>query len=259
LISKNKIKFINSLKEKKYRQLHSLFVVEGDKIVSEIIHQEPARIEQLFLTANWIKRSGLSSGQKSALPVIILKPGEMERISSLKSPPGAIALMQIPRYQLEVDEIAGKLSLVLDKIRDPGNLGNIIRIADWFGIDNIICSADCADCFNPKVLQSSMGSIMRVRIHYTGLEILLQKLTQLPEFGVYGTFPQAPDIYTADLLPRGIIIMGNESKGITGELLPFIRERISIPAFRHRSGKMDSLNVAAATAIICSEFRRRLR
>jgi TrmH family RNA methyltransferase len=259
LISKNKIKFINSLKEKKYRQLHSLFVVEGDKIVSEIIHQEPARIEQLFLTANWIKRSGLSSGQKSALPVIILKPGEMERISSLKSPPGAIALMQIPRYQLEVDEIAGKLSLVLDKIRDPGNLGNIIRIADWFGIDNIICSADCADCFNPKVLQSSMGSIMRVRIHYTGLEILLQKLTQLPEFGVYGTFPQAPDIYTADLLPRGIIIMGNESKGITGGLLPFIRERISIPAFQSRSGKMDSLNVAAATAIICSEFRRRLR
>lgn len=234
-------------------------MVEGDKIVSEIIQQEPARIEQLFLTANWMKRSGLSSGQKSALPIIILQPGEMERISFLKSPPEAIALIQIPHYQLNVDDIDGKLSLVLDKIRDPGNLGNIIRIADWFGIDNIICSSDCADCFNPKVLQSSMGSVMRVRIHYTGLGILLKKLNHLPEFGIYGTFPQAPDIYTAKLLPKGIIIMGNESKGITGELLPFIREKISIPAFRHRSGKMDSLNVAAATAIICSEFRRRLR
>ena len=234
-------------------------MVEGDKIVSEIIKQEPARIEQLFLTANWLKRSGLSSGQKSALPIIILKPGEMERISSFRSPPEAIALIQIPHYKLKVDEIAGKLSLVLDKVQDPGNLGNIIRIADWFGIDNIICSADCADCFNPKVLQSSMGSIMRIRIHYTGLGILLQKLTQLPEFGIYGTFPQASDIYTADLLPKGIIVMGNESKGITSELLPFIRERISIPCFLHRSGKIDSLNVAAATAIICSEFMRRRR
>ncbi len=232
-------------------------MVEGDKIVSEIIQQEPARINQLFLTANWIKKFCLSPEQKSVLPIIILKPGEMERISSLKSPPEAIALIQIPRYQLKVDEIAGKLSLVLDKVRDPGNLGNIIRIADWFGIDNIICSADCTDCFNPKVLQSSMGSIMRIRIHYTGLQILLQELSLLPEFGIYGTFLQGSDIYSADLLPKGIIIMGNESKGISRGLLPFIREKISIPAFQQRSGKMDSLNVAAATAIICSEFRRR--
>ncbi|MBN2215455.1 MAG: RNA methyltransferase [Bacteroidales bacterium] len=236
-----------------------MFVVEGDKIVAEIIQQEPSKIEELYLTENWYRKSGIASGQKLALPFIIINPGEMQRISSFKSPPEAIALVRIPHFRLDHDEIAGNLSLMLDTVQDPGNLGNIIRIADWFGIRNIICSTECADCFNPKVLQATMGAIMRVRIHYTGLETVLQKLTQLPDFGIYGTFLQASEIYTANLLPAGVIIMGNESKGISKRLFPYIGERISIPSFRHRSGKIDSLNVAAAAAIICSEFRRRQR
>ncbi|HJX70567.1 MAG TPA: RNA methyltransferase [Bacteroidales bacterium] len=236
-----------------------MFVVEGDKMVSEIIQQEPARIEQLYMTENWYRKSGLSSSQEPALPIFILTVKEMERISSFKNPPEAIALIQIPFFQPDHKEIAGSLSLVLDTIQDPGNLGNIIRIADWFGIHNIICSADCADCFNPKVLQATMGAIMRVKIHYTDPEVFLQRLSQLPEFGIYGTFLRASNIYTSRLSPNGAIIIGNESKGIRKELLPYITERISIPPFEAEEVKIDSLNVAAATAIICSEFRRRLK
>jgi TrmH family RNA methyltransferase len=236
-----------------------MFLVEGDKIITEIIRQEPAKIEQLYLTENWYRKSGLSAGKELTLPIVFLTSREMERISSFKSTAEAIALVQIPHFQLDHDEIAGNLSLMLDTVQDPGNLGNIIRIADWFGIHNIICSSECADCFNPKVLQATMGAIMRVKIHYTDLRILLQKLSQLPEFGIYGTFLNAPDIFTARLSPIGAIIMGNESKGIRKELFPYIREKISIPAFRRHPGKIDSLNVAAATAIICAEFRRRQR
>ncbi len=234
-----------------------MFVVEGDKIVTEIIQQDPSGIEQLYLTEKWYKKSGISSRQKHSSRISILKSGEMERISSFRSPPDVIALIHIPNFQLDYDEIAGNLSLVLDKVQDPGNLGNIIRIADWFGIHHIICSSDCADCYNPKVLQSTMGSIMRVRTHYTDLSTFLHKLTSLTEFGIYGTFMNVSNIYTSSLLPAGVIIMGNESKGISKELFPYIREKISIPAFQNHNRRIDSLNVAAATAIICAEFRRR--
>ena len=145
---------------------------------------------------------------------------------------------------------------MLDKVQDPGNLGNIIRIADWFGIHHIICSSDCADCYNPKVLQSTMGSIMRIKSHYTDLSTFLQKLTSQPDFGIYGTFINASNIYTSDLSHAGVIIMGNESKGISKELFPYIREKISIPAYQNHNKRIDSLNVAAAAAIICAEFRR---
>jgi TrmH family RNA methyltransferase len=257
LLNKNQIKFISSLKEKKYRQLHNLFIVEGEKIVTEIIQQYPSGIDQLYLTDKWLKESGLSSSCKHTSKIIVLTPGEMKKISSFKSPPDVFALIQIPQYQLEFDEIAGSLSLMLDTIQDPGNLGNIIRIADWFGIRNIICSPDSADCYNPKVLQSTMGSIMRVKTHYTDLRLLLQRLSQLPEFGIYGTFTNGSNIYTSGLFPVGVIIMGNESKGIRKELFPYIKERISIPAFQNQHD-IDSLNVAAATAVICSEFKRRI-
>jgi len=257
LLTKNIIKFINSLKEKKYRQLHNLFVVEGDKIVTEIFRQDPSSIEHLYITEKWYKKSGISSWQKHSLQIFILKPGEMERICSFKSPPEALALIRIPHFRIDYDEFAGHLSLVLDKVQDPGNLGNIIRIADWFGIHQIICSPDCADCYNPKVLQSTMGSIMRIKIHYTNLNLFLEKLKQLPDFGIYGTFLNASNIYTSNLLPAGVIIMGNESKGIRKELFPYISQRISIPAFQNHNSRIDSLNVAAATAVICSEFRRR--
>ena len=256
LLPKNQIKFINSLKEKKYRQLHNLFIVEGDKIVTEIIQQDPSKIEQLYLTEKWYRKSEIGSLQSHSSQIFILKSGEMERISSFKSPPEVIALIKIPHFQLDYDEIAGNFSLVLDKVQDPGNLGNIIRIADWFGIQHIICSFDCADCYNPKVLQSTMGSIMRVKTHYTNLSLFLQKLTSLPDFGIYGTFINASNIYASGLLPAGVIIMGNESKGISKALFPYIREKISIPAFQNRNRRIDSLNVAAATAIICAEFRR---
>ncbi len=255
MLTRNKIKHIKSLKEKKYRQLYNLFAVEGDKIVAEIIREDPARIEELYLTERWYKNTGISSAFKNTSKLFFMNPGEMERISSYRSPSEVLALIRITRFQLDYDEIARSLSLVLDTVQDPGNLGNIIRIADWFGIRQVICSPDTADCYNPKVLQSTMGSIMRVKTHYTDLLPLLQRITQLSEFGIYGTFTNGSNIYTSRLLSTGVIIMGNESKGISKELHPFIRERISIPAFQNHDG-IDSLNVAAATAIICSEFRR---
>jgi TrmH family RNA methyltransferase len=232
--------------------------VEGDKITAEIIQLRPASIEQLYMTENWHKKPGVSFRQISASKIFVLTPAEMKKISSFKSPPEVIAVVQIPYYQLDFDELSGSLSLVLDKVQDPGNLGNIIRIADWFGIHNVICSSDSADCFNPKVLQATMGSIMRIKIHYTDLEVFLQKFSQVPEFGIYGTFLNASDIYTSSLLPSGLIVMGNESRGIRKELFPYIRERISVPAFPNNEKNIDSLNVAAAAAIICSEFRRRI-
>lgn len=255
-MTKNKIKFIKSLKDKKYRLIHNMFVVEGTKIVTEIIQEDPTSIEQLFMTERWYKKYGISFSHEHAPEIFILNTGEMERISVFRSPSEVLALIRMPNFHPDYDEIAGTLSLVLDTIQDPGNLGNIIRIADWFGIRYLICSPDTVDCYNPKVLQSTMGSIMRVKTHYTDLIPFLQRITKISEFGIYGTFKNASNIYTSNLLSSGIIIMGNESKGISKELFPFIRQRISIPAFQNHDG-IDSLNVAAATAIICSEFRRR--
>lgn len=234
-----------------------MFVVEGEKIVSETILFYPSRIHQLYVTERWYKNYLLTGNKENPPEIVVLKPEEIKKISSLKNAPQCLAIIKIIIHQLDINEISGKLSLVLDKVQDPGNLGNIIRIADWFGIHDVICSDDSADCYNPKVLQATMGAIMRVRLYYTKLKPLLQKLARLPEFGIYGTFVDAESVYGAELLQQGAVIIGNESKGIRKELYPYIGCKITVPSYPGKNDTIDSLNVAAATAIICSEFRRR--
>ncbi len=177
----------------------------------------------------------------------------MARISQLKSANNSLALVEIPRYDLKKEDLSGRLTIVLDGVQNPGNLGTIIRLADWFGVRDVICSPSCADCFNPKVVQATMGAILRVRVHYTDLVPLL-KSTTLP---IYGAFLEGENIYQRDLTSEGLLVMGSEGQGVSAEVAQLITERLYIPPYNTAGDGSESLNVAIATAIICSEFRRR--
>lgn len=255
MISKNQIKFLNELKQKKSREEHNLFVAEGHKIISELlgsaivvkqIYAIPAAFDKLKIHSN--------------VECIEIKQAELERISSLVTPNEMLAVCEIPRYTLNISALSEKLTLLLDTIKDPGNLGTIIRIADWFGIETIICSPQSADAFNPKVIQATMGSITRVKIHYTDLSEFVarnQKETKLP---LYGALLEGENLYKQNLPSAAFILIGNESRGISAELIPSISNKITIPSFSHfktTPGETESLNAAIATSIICSEFRRK--
>jgi TrmH family RNA methyltransferase len=179
----------------------------------------------------------------------------MERISGLVNPSTVLAVIEYPNYEVKHSELLESLTLVLDDIQDPGNLGTIIRLADWFGIDNIVCSLGSADAFSPKVVQASMGAISRVKVAYCNIPDFLREIKgAMP---VYGTFMDGSDIYTTSLKPKGLIVMGNEGSGISREVELFITSKLRIPNFAKNRESVESLNVAMATAIICSEFRRR--
>lgn len=247
MLSKNQIKFINALKQKKFREEHHLFIAEGNKIIHELLRSE-IKIKQLYTTTNFISETNIPL----SIECIEVKANEMERISALTTASEVLAVCEMPDHELNIDALKNKLTLVLDGIKDPGNLGTIIRIADWFGISNIICSNDTADIYNPKVVQATMGSISRVKVHYTDL-IELFKVQNL-KLKVFGALLEGENIYAKKLPSEGFIVIGNESKGISETLLPYITDKISIPSF---SSETESLNAAIATAIICSEFRRR--
>jgi len=235
-ISKNKIKWIRSLKMKKNRDLLQLFVVEGEKMVLELIKDWSAHIECIVSMDNNFKFSG---------ECLFADERKMKEISQLSTPNKLLAVVKKP----EMISLANSTTiLALDGIQDPGNMGTILRTADWFGIQNIICSNQCVDIYNSKVVQSTMGSIFRVNIQYVDLKEYL-KTTKLP---IYGALLEGENIYTKEL-SRGIIVMGNEGKGISGEILPLITHPIHIPKF----GQSESLNVSIATGIILSEFARR--
>jgi TrmH family RNA methyltransferase len=241
MISRNEIKLIRSLDRKKFRDEVGLFVVEGEKSVEE----------------------ALQSGLEVIKVFRISEIGEeaMSRITFLSSPSPALALVRKPVAPdaSQIGELIASrpLSLALDSLRDPGNMGTIIRLADWFGIGTICASHDTVDCFNPKVVQASMGSIFRTKIIYCDL---LQIASEFRTAGmpVFGTFLDGKSIYEENLTPGGLIVMGSESHGISPALEKVVTHRLSIPGFSHSSANApDSLNVAIATAIICSEFRRR--
>lgn len=258
MLSKNQVKFVNSLKQKKFREEHNLFIAEGTKIVPELI-QSKIKVKQLFATADFLNKIKPDTN----IECIEIKNNELERLSALTTPNEVLAVCEIPEYNLNTDELKDKLTLVLDTIKDPGNLGTIIRVADWFGIDNIICSAETVDAYNPKVVQATMGSIARVKLHYVDLKLFfetLKKTNPAVTLPVYGALLEGESIYTKQLAPNGFIIIGNESKGISDTLIPNITDKISIPSFSHfkaDGGETESLNAAIATSIICSEFRRR--
>lgn len=254
MLSKNQIKFLNSLKQKKFREEHNLFVAEGNKIIPELLSSN-IKVKQIYSVASAFEKLTIND----QVECIEIKSAELDRISSLTTPNEMIAVCEIPTYTLNISELKNKLTLLLDTIKDPGNLGTIIRIADWFGIETIICSDQSADVFNPKVVQATMGSIARVKIHYTDLNnflVLNQNELKLP---VFGALLEGENIYSKKLPDAAFIMIGNESKGISETLIPYISHKITIPSFSHFKsiqGETESLNAAIATSIICSEFRR---
>jgi len=252
MFSKNNIKIINSLRKKKYRAIEQKFIAEGEKLVTEIINSNLEIIE-VFATKEWIEKNDSLS-----IKISQIETKDLKKISSLSTPNNVLAIVKIPDWNFKKNEIANSISIILDDIRDPGNLGTIIRIADWFGIENIFCSESSVDVFNSKVVQATMGAICRTKIHYIDIVTLLNDFSDLDNFAVYGTFLEGKNIYSENLLDKGFIIMGNESNGISNNLLPLISKKLFIPSFPKNVNTSESLNISVATAIVCSEFRRRI-
>jgi len=240
MINKKQIALIRSLRQKKFRTESSLFIAEGPKLVKEIINSS-LKIEYVFATKDWIDENSKTDANE-------ITPGELKQISALKTPQDVICVVNIPDVDNDIPEING-LTLALEDISDPGNMGTILRIADWFGISNVICSDSCVDIYNPKVVQASMGSIARVNVHYTNISSFVSNNNDHP---VYVMVMDGEDLYKQKLPQNAIVIIGNESKGISSGLLALIENKITIPSY----GKAESLNAAVAAGIVCAEFRR---
>ena len=239
MLSKSQIKLITSLKQKKYRLQHGLFVVEGVKTIKELLKSD-FELDKLYSTETF---------NIDAKKEELISEAELNRISFLTTPNKALAIFKIPK-PMEVD--FDQLIVALDDLRDPGNLGTIIRLCDWFGIKNLVCSQETVDCFNPKVVQATMGSITRVNVTYLDLKEFL-KQADVPS---YGTFMDGTSVYSTTLSDKGILVLGNEANGISKEIESLISEKLSIPRFGNLQAT-ESLNVATATAIFLSEFKRR--
>ncbi len=248
MISKNKIKLFNSLKLRKYRKKHGLFIAEGQKIIKDLI-LSGLKVEYIISEENNLKEN------TSQAEFIQSTQNEIKNISSLKTPSDSIAIFEIPKYEINYKKITNELVLFCDNIQNPGNLGTIIRTADWFGIKNIICTEDTVDVYNLKVVQASMGAIGRVKVHYINAENFFNKLNN--GVVVYGTFLEGENIYETSLSKNGIIIIGNEGSGISEEVEKYISKKIHIPNYSESESKSESLNASIATAIVCAEFRRR--
>ena len=247
MIGKNTIKWINSLEMKKNRKREGLFVAEGPKVVGDLMLH--FGLHSVFATREWQGRECLGENVRYHL----VDDNELRRLSFLQHPQQVMAVFEMNKEE-KVEVAEDRLTLMLDGVQDPGNLGTIIRIADWFGIDSIICSPDTADAYNPKVVQATMGSLGRVSVTYAPLVPLLSSLPE--EIPVYGTLLDGKDIYQSELTRGGVIIMGNEGNGISEEVRQKVTRKLLIPRFR-QGESAESLNVAVATAITCSEFCRR--
>jgi len=238
MISKNDVKYIQSLNFKKTRDEERVFIAEGPKLVNELVAAGIA-IKKIYATDDWAQ-------QHPALPGITnITEAELQKISSLQTPNQVLAIATQPQPAGEPG-LHGKLSIVLDGIQDPGNLGTIIRIADWFGINQVIASTDTVDKYNSKVIQSTMGSLLRVQVWYKNLQ---QWLTSVP-VKIYGAMLNGNNVFTTGKIPEGLLVIGNESKGIRPGVLPFIQQPLTIPG----NGSAESLNAAVATGIILSHI-----
>lgn len=248
MISKNKIKLFNSLKIRKYRKKHSLFVAEGQKIIKDILKtgikaSYIASFTDVFNDNNLYKYEFIETNES-----------DIKKISNLKTPTDSVAIFEMPTFEINYSNLKNELSIFCDNIQNPGNLGTIIRTADWFGIDNIFCTIDTVDVYNPKVIQASMGAIARVKIHYIKTENFFNEIDE--NLIVYGTFLEGNNIYKTNLNKNGIIVIGNEGSGISKEVEKFITKRIHIPNYSNNINKSESLNASIATAIVCAEFKR---
>jgi len=254
MLSKNQIKHINSLKTGKFRRIFKQFLLEGKKSVYDLLNSDFEIIE-IYALKHWIDENKVILENKK-IKFQEINEKELSRISSQKTPNDVIAIVKIPKNEIFPKDIFSGLCLVLDEIKDPGNLGTIIRTADWFGIENIICSENSVDVYNPKVVQATMGSITKVKVYYTQL---IEFLSSKPkEIKIFGAVLEGENIYKNKLAENALILIGNESQGISDELIPLIDEKISIPkGTENKLGSAESLNASIATAIICSEFQRR--
>ncbi|MBR0453719.1 MAG: RNA methyltransferase [Bacteroidales bacterium] len=249
MLSKAKIKWIHSLEMKKFRNEYGLFLAEGHKLVGDLLPLLTCRF--LAATPKWLAQHPATKADE----ICEVSDEELRRASIQQHPQEVLAVFEIPQHQLSIDELNKSLSLALDGVQDPGNLGTIIRIADWFGIENVICSKDTVDAYNPKTIQASMGAIGRVKVHYC----LLPELFKQVQVPIFGTFLEGENIYRKTLPAQGIIVMGNEGKGVSKEVAALVDEKLFIPNFPPERQGSESLNVSTATAIVCSEFRRRIQ
>ncbi len=240
MLSKNQVKLIRSLKKKKYRQQYNIFIAEGIKVVEELLDSN-FNLNKLYYTTGYSHALSIDKSQ-------LISKKELNSISEFNSPNKVLALFEIPdKVKIKIKG----LTLVLDEINDPGNLGTIIRLSDWFGIDQIICSLNTVDCYNQKVVQSSMGSLSRVSLIYTDIALFLEKEKR----PVYGAMLEGDNVYRSTLEKEAVLVMGNEANGISIPIQKLISTKLNIPQFGN-SKKTESLNVATATAILLSEFKR---
>jgi len=247
MLTKARLQMVRSLSDKAARREHGLFVAEGRKLVGEAV-ASGAQVESIYAV-------GEAAGEWPGAEAVTAK--EMERMSHLKTPSDVLALVRIPEYGTLRGAFGDDLTLFLDGVQDPGNLGTIIRIADWFGIGDVVCSAESADCYNPKVVQATMGALFRVRVHYGDLERLADEAAArgVP---VYGTFLDGENLGGARLSVGGIVVMGSEGRGVSPGMAARVDRRLFIPPYPPTRRGSESLNVAVATAIVCAEFRRRV-
>ncbi|MCC7317615.1 MAG: RNA methyltransferase [Bacteroidales bacterium] len=249
MLSKNKIKHFNSLSLNKFRQQHQEFILEGTKSVEELLKSD-FTIKEIIATAEWVQQHPLVL---KAIPTEVVTDREMQQISQMKTPPGVLALVAIPTVSWKLNQ---GFTLILDGINDPGNLGTIIRTADWFGIENIVCSHDTVDVYHPKVVQATMGSIFRVNVFYENLESVLIAARQ-NDVAIYGAVMNGENIFSSDLkFSSALLVIGSESHGIREPLLPLITHPITYPKFGTKAviNSAESLNAAIATALILGIF-----
>lgn len=256
-LSKNVIKQIKTLRNKKTRIEENSFVAEGEKIVNELIHSS-YKIDSIIGLKEWIDDNVKQLNIKN-IKTYCANEEELSSISSLKTPNKVLAVAHIAENIFDIELLKDKLTLALDDIQDPGNFGTIIRLADWFGIQNVICSENSVDVYNSKVIQASMGAFLRVNVVYLKLPVFFSEYKNKVNQIIYGAALKVESIYNTNLDSSGLIVLGNEARGISHEINPFINRWITIPSFNLRSEKTESLNVSIATAIICSEFRRRVK
>lgn len=251
MISRSQIKNVRALSRKKNRDTSGLFIGEGPKVVGELLKTFPCRY--IAATADWLQSQTLPSG----CTIDEVTDEELHRISLMNTPQSVLAVFEKPQPKATLSLSPERnLILALDDVQDPGNLGTIVRLSDWFGIEDIVCSLSTADVYGPKVVQATMGAIARVNIHYLSLPEYLASIHQ--NVPVYGTFLEGDNIYNKKLSPSGIIVMGNEGNGISDAVSRHVTDKLYIPNFPSGRATSESLNVAVATAIVCSEFRRRI-
>ena len=248
MITKNDIKIIQSLKQTKFRKENKMFVVEGNKLVSELLTSD-FKVENILVTETWLEKFPEMAANLNSYEIVNTK--QMEQMSSMVTPPGIIATAHTPSYNIMPEDAENEFILALDGINDPGNLGTMIRTADWFGINKIVCSNDCADAWQAKTIQSTMGSIFRIQIMETDLREFLSNVNA----PIYGALMEGENIFTKKIEKKnGVIIIGSESHGIRKDVLPLVTSPIHIP--RGNGSQTESLNASVAAAIIIAEVCR---